>query len=150
MLVEEQQIYTELVAKAKQGNRLRKVITESVTEEGLLGLAESSLFDGGTMDSRGTMHSRGEPYNMARDDDSSCGGNTVGGTSIGGNTIGSNTVGGVLGVGVYSQQRELLKSRQRFAADLTEGSGVIHSLSASASTLTPYLLYGKPPHGNMP
>ena len=174
LLIEEQQIYAELANKAKQGNHLRKIINESVTEEGLMELAESSLYDGytnntrgtnttrGSNDSRGTAYSRGNMNNIGEhnngvmEDDNSrggytfgshtSGGSTFGGSTLGGNTIGGNTVGsnGESGVfGVFSQQRELLKSRQRYAADLTEGSGVIHSPSASASTLNPYLLYGK-------
>ena len=120
LLAEEQRIYAELNSKAKQGNHLRKIITESVTEEGLLELAQSSLVDGWTTNSLGTTNSMGntstmgESFNVGRDNDDVSRGD-INDVNEGGHSVGSNTVGG----GMFSQQREQLKSRQRFAADLT-------------------------------
>ena len=60
-------------------------------------------------------------------------GDENGSISVGGD---SGSGGGGGGSGRFAQQRDALKARQSVAHDLSEGTGVIHSPSASASTLT--------------
>ena len=63
----------------------------------------------------------------------------LGGVGGGEGGVGEGGGGGSSGGGErgrFSQQRDALKVRQLLAQDLSEGTGVIHSPSASASTLS--------------